>query len=91
MCPTLYKTTVASQGTQPASATISYSKNYTNIDGYVPKNKKLFTQPYNFLYVTNLCGSTLELGYEYFRTPNCKLVVAGTPSLSMDITLSPDS
>lgn len=91
MCPTLYKVTVDSQGTQPASATISYSKNYTNIDGYVPKNKKLFTQPYNFLYVTNLCGSTLELGYEYFSTANCKLVVAGTPSLSMDITLSPDS
>lgn len=90
MCPSLYKVTVATQGTQPASASISYTKNYANIDGYIPKNKKLFTHPYNFLYVTNLCGSTLELGYEYFSTSNCKLIVAGTPSLSMDITLSPD-
>ena len=91
MCPSLYKTTIATQGTQPASAMKNYSKNYNDIDGYIPKNKKLFTQPYNFLYVTNLCGSTLELGYEYFRGDKCPIIVAGTPSLSMDITLSPNN
>lgn len=90
MCPTVYKTFISTSGKAPMTTTITYSKNYSDIDGYVPKNKKLFTQPYNFLYITNLCGSTLELGYEYFSTNNCQLVMFGAPSLSCDIGLMPD-
>lgn len=30
----------------------------TTIDGYTPKNKKLFTHPFNFLLVSNNCGTT---------------------------------
>lgn len=90
MCPAVYKNFVVTQGKAPMTTTVNYAKNYSDIDGYVPKNKKLFTQPYNFLYITNLSGSTLELGYEYFSTNDCKLVMFGAPSLSCDIGLMPD-
>lgn len=35
-----------------------------NLDGYTPKNKKLFSYPYNFLFVTNNCGQTATLKWE---------------------------
>ena len=41
------------------------SKHYSSLDGYVPKNKKLFCYPYNMLYVTNLNGVSAEYHYEY--------------------------
>lgn len=34
------------------------------IDGYTPKNKKLLTYPYNFLYVSNNSGSSAVYRYE---------------------------
>ena len=46
----------------------SYSKNETDIDGYVPKNKKLFSYPYNMLYVSNHNGGVAEFKQEYFST-----------------------
>ena len=41
-------------------------KNLTKIDGYTPRNKKLFTAPYNSLLVTNNDGSGTQYAYEYF-------------------------
>lgn len=42
---------------------------YTNnLDGYVPKNKKLFTYPYTFLYVSNNKGSATTYRGENFGT-----------------------
>lgn len=38
------------------------------LDGYVPKNKKLLTFPYNYLNVTNNAGSTNVYKYEDFKT-----------------------
>lgn len=90
MCPTIYKSIIQNTLNTPATDVLTYTKNYSDIDGYVPKNKKLFTQPYNFLYVTNLSGSTIELGYEYFSTSNCQLVIGGAPSLGADVVMFPD-
>lgn len=42
------------------------SGNTANIDGYVPKNNKLFTYPYNFLSVSLPSGETMEYKYERF-------------------------
>lgn len=36
------------------------------INGYTPKNKKLYTYPYNFYHVDNASGQSLELRYEFF-------------------------
>lgn len=50
--------------TSAASRLKSISPNLNNIDGYVPKNKKLFAYPYNFLLVSNNNGQTAELHWE---------------------------
>lgn len=36
------------------------------IDGYTPKNKKLYTYPYNFLYITDNLGNSNSYRYELF-------------------------
>lgn len=36
------------------------------LNSYTPKNKKLLTYPYNFLYVTNNCGESAVYHYERF-------------------------
>lgn len=41
----------------------------TTIDGYTPKNKKLFVGPYNYFYISNNAGSDIEYYYEDFQTP----------------------
>lgn len=41
------------------------TKNDT-LDGYLPKNAKMYTYPYNYMHVSNGCGSSLGLRYEFF-------------------------
>ena len=63
----------------------SISKPYSNIDGYVPKNNKLFVWPYNYLIVDNNGGSCEEYRYEDFSTSNCVFNTQGsiTPGCSI--------
>ena len=50
--------------------TFTFSKkSITSIDGYVPKNNKLFTYPYSFLQMTNNSGQIKEFEYERFHEP----------------------
>ena len=50
----------------------------TTLDGYVPKNKKLLTYPYNVLYVTNNTGGSAVYRYERFTNPaNIRFNVVG--------------
>lgn len=41
-----------------------------NLDGYVPKNSKMFTYPYCLLYLNNNCGASATLKQEYFKSNN---------------------
>lgn len=41
----------------------------STLNGYVPKNKKLLTYPYNKLSINNSSGNELQLRYEYFADP----------------------
>lgn len=52
------------------TSTLTYNKPYTSINGYVPKNKKLFTAPYKYLRVSTGQGQNAEYPYEYFNTEN---------------------
>ena len=63
----------------------------TSINGYVPKNNKLFTYPYNCLTITNNVGTQAEFRYEDFinNTPVFSLVAAVSPSCS--VWLYPDN
>lgn len=42
----------------------------TQFEGYTPKNSKLYTFPYRFLYVTNNQGQSAQYRYEYFNNQN---------------------
>ena len=48
------------------TVTHNMSKNIGSIDGYTPKNNKLFTYPYNILRVDDNNGKTQDYKYEYF-------------------------
>ena len=48
--------------------TVMFDKPYTSIDGYVPRNKKLFCYPYKFLDVFNSEGESNQYMYEFFNT-----------------------
>ena len=55
--------------------TISIPK---NIDGYVPKNNKLFVYPYNVMTLSNNSGAENLLRYEFFKNiNNIKLQIKG--------------
>lgn len=57
-----------------ANPLTTVSKNFTprlsSMDGYVPKNKKLFTYPYNFLHITNHEGASADFKWELWDYSN---------------------
>lgn len=60
----------------------------STIDGYTPKNNKLFVAPYNYFTISNNNGTDIEYFYENFRsTPDfeCK----GSMEIGADIALYP--
>lgn len=59
------------------------------IDGYKPKNRKMFTYPYNFFSIGNNDGSSLALRYEFFddRKPQWSIRVPVT--MPIQCTLRP--
>lgn len=62
-----YKRTISASVASYFGYTGSPAQNTANIDGYVPKNKKLFTYPYNFLSVYLPSGENIEYKYERFE------------------------
>ena len=46
------------------------TKTRTNVDGYVPKNNKLFTAPFKSLLLTNSVGGGVTLDYDDFVNTN---------------------
>lgn len=54
-----------------------------NIDGYVPKNNKLFTDPYCHLLCTNIDGTAGIFRYEFFSTTDCEF------KIYMDMSANP--
>ena len=50
----------------PFLDSFSVEKNYGNFQGYLPKNNKLYTYPYNCLYVYTDDGNSIDYAYEYF-------------------------
>lgn len=43
---------------------------HDTLDTYLPRNKKLYTYPYNFFHVDNANGRELNLRYEFFNDDN---------------------
>ena len=51
----------------------------TDLNGYTPKNAKMYTYPFSYIYITNNCGSDIIYKWEDFD---------GTPEFSCDGALS---
>lgn len=60
--------------------------------GYVPKNKKLYTYPYNFYHIDNGDGSGMELRYEFFNNPSTlRFHLSTTVTPPVQIKLIPEN
>lgn len=56
--------------TSPYTTTKTITQNTANINGYVPKNKKLFSYPYSSIIVSNNSGQTAQYKWELWGTKN---------------------
>lgn len=56
-------------GTEPFKYTFNTDKDYSPFGNYTPKNNKLYTSPYNMVYVFTDDGSCANYAYEYFSSP----------------------
>ena len=58
-----------------------------NLNGYVPRNKKLLTYPYNLVLVNNSMGATAVYRYEFFDSTKNNMLV--TFELSGEVSCNP--
>lgn len=70
-------------------STKNISKPYGNVNGYVPKNKKLFVYPYNYLMVDNNAGSSFKYRYEDFSGNTASFKTEGVISIGSSIRTVP--
>ena len=61
------------------------------LNGYTPKNKKLYTYPYNYAHVDNGNGQTMALPYEFFDNLTPDLVYYGTITAPVQICVKPEN
>lgn len=64
----------------------------TDINGYTPKNKKLFCFPFNFIHVDNGVGGSADYRFERFQryaTDDIKFLVSGSVLPDGAVKLSP--
>lgn len=84
-----------SGGTVLEQVNAQYSKRHSfapltgteGLDGYVPKNKKLYTFPYNFLTVYNGTGQSMVCRYEFFTQLTAQFMIRSCilPPVEMQI------
>ena len=74
---------------------VSDEENYKpiNLDGYVPKNNKLYTYPYCYMLMTNNSGGSAVYKYELFNNPDndrhCAFYIYGSITPGFSIYISP--
>ena len=78
------------------SATVNLPACPNNLDGYTPRNNKMFTWPYVLMHISNNDGSAIDLKYERFRnnvgaivSPTAKL--QGCSTIEAKIRLTPEN
>lgn len=72
----------------PVNSQFQISKPY-NLDGYVPKNGKLFTYPFCYLVETNNLGLSNILHFEKFKNQECTFEFYGIPSQNSPAKIIP--
>lgn len=71
-----------------ASTTVSRP---TTLNGYTPKNNKLFTYPFSYLYVSNNAGIDTEFRFEDFKNATPKFFIGGALGQGCTTKLCPVS
>lgn len=65
------------------------NKPYSTVNGYTPKNNKLFVYPYKYLLGTNMEGNFAEYRYEFFSGVAAQFQFTGATGLSSEIICTP--
>lgn len=73
---------------KPLTSVAVVQKGYDSLNGYVPRNKKLFTYPYNLLHLVTDTGSS-DLRFENFSTSVCAFNVYSVPIPSPTFVAAP--
>lgn len=73
----------------PTSSTLTTININSTIDGYTPKNNKLFTAPFNYLYLSNNVGGDVIYHYEDFANHTPKFLTDGVISPGCNIRVYP--
>lgn len=73
----------------PVYSAFLRKKHYNDIDGYVPRNKKLFNYPFNFLLVTNNAGNSAEFKWEFFERDPSPVYIIGALSPNPQFIAAP--
>ena len=63
----------------------------TKVNGYTPKNNKLFTYPFSYVYVNNNAGTSTEFRYEDFANATPKFYMGGALGQGCTTKLCPVS
>lgn len=88
-----YSAEIGTLATTYSSITLA-NKTYninTTIDGYTPKNNRLFCYPYNFIRVSNHAGADTVYKWEEFKTTNhqAEFYLHGIPNQGIDTRFIP--
>lgn len=62
----------------------------STLDGYTPKNNKMFTKQFNYVYMTNNNGGDIVYAYEDFKNYTPKFRAIGTISPGCSVRLIPE-
>lgn len=68
---------------------LSVTKNYDNINGYKPKNNKLFTAQFNNIIISNNGGGSAKYNYEDFSSDKCSFDIKGSITPGASVRLYP--
>lgn len=75
-----------------AQLVVPIKANVADLNGYTPRNKKLFNYPYNVLWISNNLGQVNEYRYEDFTLDNdgnCAFMLYGTAITTPTMLLIP--
>lgn len=78
---------------QTTGATVMATETVTinsTLNGYTPKNNKMFTKEFNYMNVTNNGGGNVEMAYEDFLNNSPKFHILGSVCPGCSIKLIPD-
>ena len=72
--------------TDARSDVITFDLEYDSLDGYVPKNNKLFCFPYEYCELSNAVGQNQQLALEYFNA-NGSIALTRTGGVDVNSTM----